>query len=531
MLLKKVFPIQILFIIFLACVVFPYYFQYTASYSVPTVISGFNIFENGELINSSNLHLAQRQLAWDLSVEESYPLPSILTATLLAITGLSYEQAAYIPIASLGMLLYFALAKYILPNKNNNTYTILFAGSYFLLNISNRLPILVTGRGCLGTTILILFVFSFIRFLDNKGMKSIPWFIICLTATAMIGGTYYTATLAIVAIVAISFIIIPNQLQFSLFKNNKTFSIPRGGAIIVSAIMLFLLPPVLAEVAPNLSINVLFLHVMDAVTSKIGLENNDSSQLYSVYLQTDLISQMRLWGMRLIILFSSLSIAIIILRGIRNKEQQNTRLWIYAFIVVGLFISEIPYALKVATIQTRFLVDFGFLCTLSLLSQYKKQKLASFAILFLIAVVVVGNSVFSLQQGGSSAAKIFAAKKITPVSDYIFNNLPAGTIAADAGYTTNIWLSLANKHKNSDIVVMPLGKDTKAIIDEQNGSVGMLADVLTKRNIDYILLNFDGTPYFGDVWGYSIKLHRSDWIESLTLSSIYEDGKFLLCKQ
>jgi hypothetical protein len=521
----RIFLVIILFIGIFMAVFVPYYLHYAEPYFAPSVINGINIFEYGHLINSSAMKLAHSRLAWDLNMEESYPAPGMLTAILIAVTKLPYEQVAYIPIAGIASLLYFALAKYVIPDKHPG-YAALFAVTYFGFNLSDRLSALTTGRSTLGTIVLILFTIGFLRLLDSPGNKIFPWLVICIIATVMAGKTYYTATLAIIVVIIISSIATHNRFRF-VSKGN----LPRGFSILIIAILLFLLPPVLATVAPHVSMQQFFKNIMEAIFAKIGQESSESNNLYGILFQPYFTNQLRLWGLRIILLSSLIAIVYIVFTGIRNPEKRITRQWLYTIVAIGVCSSELPYMLKISALRVRFLLSYGFLCVLCVVYQLNKtpRKIFSFAIVALAAIVTFSNLSFSVQQGGDAAAKPFATNKVQPVADYI-HHIPTGSIAADAGYTTNLWLSLANEKKNSDVNVLPIWRDALLLKQAQEGSAIPLIDILRQRNIEYLLLNTDNMPFFGDVWGYSVRLHRGEWMDTLPLSFVYDDGRFILCR-
>lgn len=521
----RILPTLATFIGFLAAVVLPYYLQYAEPYFAPSVINGINIFEHGHMIDSSMMNLAQRRLASDLVAEESYPLPGMLTAFLLAITRLPYEWVAYIPIAGIGSLLYFVLGKYVLSNKCNG-YAALLAVTYFWLNLSNRLPALTTGRACLGTIVLTLFVLSYLRLLESPGGKIFPWLIICLIVTAMAGGTYYTATLAIITIGIISFVATQKRFQFTSFE---TFSLPRGFSIFVTATLLFFLPPVLATVAPDLSLQEGLRNVLDAIRAKIGLESTEARNLYGIYLETNFTNQIRLWSLRVIILLSLFSMVLIVVSGILKPEQRITRQWLYAIVAVGVCCSELPYIFETPTIPTRFLLSFGFLCTLCVVCHSGRRKIFSSIIIALVTIAVLSSLSFSLQQGGSLAAKPFAVEKIQPLANYLCRAISADSVAADACYASNLWLFLADEKKNSEVTVLPFGGDALLLKEAQDGSATLLVKVLKRRDISYLLINIDGMPFFGDTWGYAVNLHPGKRLGALPLGLIFDDGRFILC--
>lgn len=524
MTIKKIYLLISLFIVCIAATLVPYYLEYAEPYFAPSAINGINIFENGHIINSNSMKLAQRRLANDLAIEESYPLPGILTAFLIASTGLPYTKVAYIPIAGLGNLLYFSLARYILSNSSG--YAILLSISYLILNISTRFHALITGRAVLGVIALNLFVISFIRLLESPKDKISPlfqWFAICLIATAMAGGTYYTATLGIIIIVIVS--VLTPQNKFILTSSN--IFLPQGSSVMVVAILLFFTPPILATLVPHLNYQQLFNHILDALYARLGMEN---TEMQGIFLEPDLLTKVRLWSLRIVILFSLLAPIQIIVSGILNKDVRNSRKWIYSIIVIGVCSTALPYLFKASLISTRFLVAYGFLCALSIVIQHLRYKIFSVLIVILVIVVAFSSMSFSLQKGGSFGAKPFAVNKTQPVSEYLSRNVVNGSIAVDAGYASNLWLLIREKRSNYDIDMLPLEKDAFALREAQNGSSNPLISILRRRNIDYLLLNTDGMPFYGDTWGYTIDLKRGPWLDSLPLNLIYDNSQFLLCR-
>jgi len=509
-------------IIFLAAVCLPYYLQYAEPYFSPSVINGINIYENSHIVDSSDLKLAQKRLASDLEIEESYPLPGILHAVLISVTGLPYEKVAYIPVAGLGSLLFFVLARYVLSSKSNG-YALLLAMTYFGLNVFTNFQALTNGRAILGAIVLVLFVISFIRLLESPGEKIFPWLITCLISAAMAGGTYYTATLAIIIVIIISFAATKNKFRV-ISRGNV--ALPRGISTLVLAIFLFLSPPILAREMPALSIQEFLNHTLDAIRARLGAENTG---LQGILLGTDLMSQMRLWSLRLIILMSAVSMVLIVASGIRSPEKRNSRQWLYTIIVFGTCCTALPYLLKTSIISTRFLVAFGFLCALSIICNLKKHKMIfSSIVIGLVLIVSVASLSFSLQKGGSFGAKPYAVDKVRPVAAYLSQNVDAGLIAADAGYASNLWILLADEKRNYKVNVSPLVKDALTLKDAQDGSAAPLLDALKRRGAGYLLINTDDRPFFGDTWGYSVNLRRGKWLESLPLDAVYDDGRFLL---
>jgi len=509
---KKYFILSIVIIILFATILAPSYFQYAGSYSTPSVINGITIFENGHLVDSSALY--QGRLASDLDIEESYPPPSILTAILIAISGLPYNKIAFIPIAGLGSLLFFILARYILPDKRSN-YTLILAAAYFVLNVSTRFHTMITGREPIGVILLILFIISYLKLLESPGSKIFPWLITCLLTTIAAGMTYYTTALAIIVIVIISFVTPQNK-----FSSGH----PRGSAILILAILLFITPPVVAREASFLHLQNFFGNILGSILERLGAEG---SKLNENYLASDPISQVRLWGLRIVLFLSVISTAIIIFRGIINPEERKSRQWLYAVIVIGVCSTELAYLLKDSIISTRFIVAFGSLCPLILMCKFdgNKRKILTVAIVSLMMIVSFTNINFHLN-GESGGVKPYGIEKVQPVTDYIAHNIPNGTIAADAGYSSNIWLMQI--HNNSKINVFPIGRDALSLKDAQNGLVEPLNEVIKHRKLNYLLLNTD-MPFFGDVWGYSVILHR-DHLESLPFDSIYDNGRFVLYK-
>lgn len=527
--LKRIVLYLTLFIVCFAAIFIPYYVQFAEPYFAPSIINGIYILEYGHIPDYSSLNKTNGRLLSDLEIEESYPLPGVLAASILVITGLPYIKAAYIPLAGLCSLLYFILARYILSNRDNKL-VISLSIIYFILNCSLRLPALTNGRGGLGIALLILFVFSFIRFIESPGSKIASWLIVSLITTAVIGGTYYTATLAIITAITTSFITPQNKVGLFSSKERGTISFPRGFSILVIAILLFISPPILSTITSNLNLHSFWSHVIDALYSKAGLEYNESNKLWGIYLENNLISKIRLLCLRLIILLSFVSVMHVLIKGVLNTSHRATRQWLYAIIVAGTCISEIPYMIKSATISTRLLIVFGLLCLMSVIKEYKKAFCA-YALMALVVIFIAANTYFALKMGGILAAKPYAAKNVEPVAKYICNNVSNETIAADACYASNIWLYLSNEKDTCKANLLPLGLDALTLGEAINGSVTPLLDVLRKRAISFLLVNTDNMPFYGDAWGYSVSVKRTELTDSMSLNSIYDDNKFILYRK
>lgn len=500
--------------------------QYAEPYFAPSVINGINILNQGHL-DYNIMTLAHRRLASDLNIENSYPLPSILTAILLAVTGLPYEKLAFIPIAGIAALLYFVLAQYVLDNKHNGLAA-LFASIYFIFNLSNQLSSLTTGRSPIGTIALMLFIISFLRLLESPKDKTLSWLFICIIATIMAGVTYYTATMAIIIILIFSIIFTQNKFNVGAFGETL---FPRGFSLLIIAVYLFFVPAILVSVAPHLNLHLFLNNITNAIFAKLGQENTESSNIYGALLQPHLINYFRLWGLRIVLILSIISIAYIVFIGILNPGKRNTRYWLYTIITIGVSSSELLYMFKLSALRIRFILSFGFLCVLCVLSQLKDKprKILAFAITALTVTIVICNLSFAIQQGGDAAAKPYAVDKTKPVADYI-SRIPTGTIGADAGYSSVLWLHLANGNRNSNISVMPLWSDALLLKDAQESSATPLIDALNRQKINYLLLNTDDMLFFGDVWGYSIKVNRGPWMQNMPIDSIYDDGQFVLYK-
>ncbi len=518
MLTKKLLLAIMTVTIFLAAICIPVYFQLAEPYFAPTAMNGINIYEHGNLVDSSAMNLAKGRLAGDLKIEESYPLPGILTASLIAVTGLPYTQVAYLPLAGLGALLYFILGRYILHDKMN-IYAALLAVVYFGFAALKQFQGQTNGRAILGAIVTLLFVYSFLRLLGSpkgKFFSYLHWLIICLITAGMAGGTHYTAALTVIAITVVSFA--TPQNRFSIVN------MPRGLCIFAFAIVLFLAPPILSSLAPDLSIHSLVSHILDIIKERLGKENTG---LQEAFLQTDMGSKVRLWSLRIITLLSSISVVIIFIWGIVNKKQRDSRQWLYSVIIIGILSTAIPYLLKSSYINTKD--AYTFLCAMCLLFQFRKYKIFGIAVTILVVVFTLTNLNFTLQ-GGSFAAKPFAAEKTQPIAAYLSQNISNSSVVADAGYGANIWLHLANQQKNSTINVSPIGQDALLLNKAQLNSFATTISALERKKMDYLLLNIDGKPFYGDTWGYSVNLHRGIWLENLPLNTTYDDGRFVLCK-
>lgn len=506
-------------------IIVPYFFQYAGAYASPSAINGLNIFEHGCMVDSTQMNLARGRLGGDLRVEESYPLPGLLTTSLLAITGSQFGHVAYIPIAGLGSLMYYALSRRVVYGMRPEHAWL--ASVYYWLILSCRSGLLTTGRACLGVATLGVFVFGYLRLLESPRSQVLPWLVVSLVATAMAGGTYYTATLAVIMVSLVSFVVSDNRFKCDLTRPG---AIPLGFSIFVTAVTLFLAPPVLESVAPRISLASMAKNVWDAILLRVGAESSEARGFHGIYFEFGSIVQpIRQWTQRIVMLLSLVSMMLVIGSGVYNHELRTSRMWLYAIIAFGVCASELPYMFAAPLIPSRFLLEFGSLCFLCIVSRSARRKLLTFVTVGLFAVVVTSNFALSFAPNISVAtAKPFSRRALQPIAGYLSHTVSNASVAADAVYASTLWLLLSETKMQYEVNVLPLGRDAILLEQAQEGYETTLVEALNRRRVDYLLLNLDGMPFYGDAWGYGVRLRAGKWLTALPLDLVFNNGGFVL---
>lgn len=509
----------IIFLIFTVSFVFflsvPLYFQYMGVYASPTTVYSQQIINSGKLVNSSFLSPMDTHGISDVNLESEYPLPSIILAMFAVITGIPQSYLMFIPISGFAGIIYFVLARRILSEqKNAGLYALLFALIYFIYTMVDRIHATYAGRATFGVVMLAFFFFCFSLFL-YKGQKNNLYqspLIICSCIFAVVAGyTYYSSTLAIVAITLIVFFI---NLKF---LKGKLISF---AGLSIALISIFLFVQNMSALVNSLNLNLFADNLIGYVRIRLTSGTSQLTMYYSGLVNIDSLTQ-RLMSFSSYVIFGSMIAIIISLIKYRPKVGEPYKLiWIFSLMTLIAGASELVYVSVTPMFPTRFFVIFGLIILFYIIIDYTKNTalkthrlkiIIKKLFVILIIAIVIFASVGILRYGwiyGKGGAKPFAYSEIQPLSEFVSvhsSNQTPVAVTGDAYYIANMFCIISSHGDTKNVISRPLGQDTISLYYSSfnDSNKDFLMDI-NKKGINYILIVQNDRPLWGDDWGYTV---------------------------
>lgn len=537
-------------------IAFPMLLQFTEPYAAPTAVYSEMIVNKGHLVQLEALP-PDDPVYWinTLSIESQYPVPSILVATLILITGIPFHYAMFIPLVAIGNLIYFVLARYILSKINNNKGLVwVFSALFYLYFSVSTIAGVTIGRASLGIMFLAFFIYIYLRFGSESNVHSYRYryfgsILTLVLLVIIIGFNYYFATIDVIALMTL--IIIATILGKNALPRKRPFL---EGSILVMAIFLFLRSTVMVAQIQTTTVTKIFSSFLEYIGSMVGMLGiqldwlNTGPSLWNINLvNLDLLSSL---GNRVLLVtqYSSIIVMIACILIYRPKKFQRSPkdiIWLFCIIILFASVGELGYLTTGPYSPLRLLLYFGPIVTLAVVlgfisENYKngkltvgkikfvKLKLIIFGLVTLFFCISILGSVNMATTYGVAAAKLSAYNTVYPVSSFLCSYVRDNNsiiLTGDSGYTSNIFFISSLNNKTDSVIAEPLLGDSITLNEAiATGDSQIFVSAMKYRQIQYLLIIDNGKPIYGDVWGYIIEAPNADTISKLDFSLIYTDG-------
>jgi len=520
-------------IAFVASLVFPLVFHYVTPYSAPTAVYATEIMRTGELPADDFVSTANRAMKSDISAEKAYPLPALVLSVFMLVTGISTEQAVFIPICGVGGLIFFVLARRILNTRRREySYSLLLAAFCYAFITFYWISSHEIGRAALGVVFLPYFVYCYITFLDRRhaGQTWInPWLIISLLFILASGLSYYTSSVSIIVLMLVTPIVLnitARRTRRPLYKPTLELS------LLVLAIFLLVWSPLLTNKLAYLSIERLFQNILDSARFLLGMQPV-AGEMAIGFVNIDLPTTiLRIWVSRIIQLALGISLVVALFVYRPRKGEPPQMVWLFSVATLLLAIGEFSYLFLIPILPRRFLVMYGIV-VLSFMAMQARVKNYSFKRIAtaLTVVAIVLSSLGSLSYAwkyGMGGAKPFGYDKVSPVAQFLVSHSSQNTpivVTGDASYMGDIFFAASLEHKVNNVIPTRLYSDAIVLHDSlQTGETDVLLSNLRRKAIDYLLIVDDGTPVWGDSGGPMVALGNTEVLETV-MDVTYRDGK------
>lgn len=493
-------------------------------FSFPSAVQALRTIRHGGILTPRN-----NITYWESTLihEVEYPTPSILLTIYYLVANIPPSFLPFLPITGFTLLIFYLVILKALLEINRITDLIKEKPLFILLSLAITLFDLFirndahyVGRATLGTAFLVVSNYIFLMFISGRSIRE--QFLLMLIVIVAIACTYYTALLAIS--MTVTLYILFNTLFTYVFKfPNSSSSKKRGYTIALAITLLFLMviePFITLVRTTPLSLQKFISNLVDWIFSRLGVERGEAIEFFGE-IPIDLFTRVStVWLGYAIRLFSISAFALYLINRIAEskiisrKAPQKFKLGdIYAIIVIGATIAELPYTLFVPIVPLRHITMFSVFYILLMLARIKKSRIRSVITaftIFLLILFYIGTfrSVFIY-------GRVDAAKYVSGISSYIsFNKVALGEIriTGDAYYTGYLWFM----YTYSDLLNNPsrniyegarftlLDKNIYDIFSSHdiNRTAYCVKKLITGGISTHLIIINDGKPARGTAWGY-----------------------------
>jgi len=532
---------------FLISIAFPLVLQYTAPYGAPPAANSIWIVTNGHLVET-NSYVPPPHVYWRSAIdtENQYPVSSIMLSVLMLISSIPFQYAVFIPLASIGNIVYFVLARYILKGiTSNKSYVLLFSALYYLFFVSCNLQATTSGRAVLGLTLFTFFLYIYLRFsrggLPSKFQHDRFWSVVALLLIGIaIGNAYYMGTVDIIGLMLL--MIAGIALTRNVFPRKRWWL---EFSIMILLIFLFLGKNTLTETSHNTSLSDFFSNIVQyfgTMFGRLGIKLpwvNTAPTQWAVQLVS--FDPIIIFWQRFsfFIQYSSIIAIIVCLISYRPRKyfrSPKSTVWLFSVFLLFASLGELSYFTTGPAGAERLLLMYGPIVTLSLIIMFPLKGLKSrqirqicmFLVIVLLCFGIWGEVQFAWVYGRSSG-RPFAYNNVYSVSDFLCNNSASNKpfiLGGDAYYTAQVFFITSLNNKTVSVIPEPLGADAITLhMAMESGNLQDFLSAMYLRQINYLLIVDDGRPLWGDGWGYMIDEPNTDALTKLQFSPIYDDGR------
>jgi hypothetical protein len=526
-------------------VAYPLVLQFTGPYAAPPAANANWIVTAGHVVDV-NTHLPLPNAYWRsaISYENQYPVPSIILSILMLITSIPSQYAMFIPLAAIGNIIYFVLARYILKNvTSNKSYVLLFSALYYLFFVAVNIQATTAGRAVFGLTLFTFFIYLYLRFLNMpsaSNFKLAPYqsVVTLLLFSIVIGYTYYFSTVDIIGLMLL--------VAIGIFFTRNIF--PRKHSwlefsILILLVFLFLGTETVSVTSQFTNPSAFFSNVVQYFGMLFDRFGIHISGVTPTLWNVDLISYnsfISFWyRFATYIRYTSIISVVACLLVYTRKNQlgnSKTILWLFSLFLVFATSGEIAYLTSGPQGPERLLLLYGPIVTISLiiLIPTKRQALKWLKRLLIITMAVslcfgIWGAFQYTWSYTQESGRPFTYNNVYPVSQFILSASNSSTpfiLTGDAYYTANLFFIASLYNRTVTVIPEPLENDSVSLNTAlTTGNLEGFLVSMNQRQIKYLLLANDGRPLYGDAWGYIVESPNPAAITNLTLSRIYDDGQ------
>jgi len=542
---------------FVISIAFPIVLQFTEPFAVPTAVYSELIVNGGHLAQGASV-LPPTQVFWGsaLSAEIQYPIGSILVSVFMLISGIPFQYAMFIPLAAIGNIIYFVLAKYIFSSITSNKGLVWFFSALFYLFFAvSTIEDGTVGRASLGIMFLAFFIYVYLRFAREIKVPSSRSYhfgsvVILLLLVLAIGFLYYFATIDIIALMML--IIISTTLAKSALPRKRPWL---EWSILVIALFLFVGKTFMVEQIQTTTITQMFSSFVQYIGSMVGNLGiklnwlNTQPTLWNINLvHLDPITS---FGSRVFLItqYSSIIVIIACIFAYRPRKGQRSPkdvVWLFCVFILFSSFGELGYLTVGPYSPLRILLWFGPIVTLSVVigvisesdkigklkfdkPKFVKLKLAIAVLVISLFCISIWGELRVATTYGIGDAKPFAYENVYTFSNFICthttNEKPL-VLTSDENYAANVFFISSLNNKTASVIAAPLLGDAITLNEAiATGDSQVFVSAMQSRQIQYLLIISDGKPIYGDVWGYIINDPNTDTISQLQFALIYDDGQ------
>lgn len=536
------FAYLVVIIVFITSLSFPLIFKYVGPYSAATAVYANQVLKSGGLPSDEFISEPPHKY-WKSAIktEVDYPAPSLILSIFILITNIPKDYAMFIPISGVANIIYFVLGKKILCSDwKRNRYGLLFSAFYYAFVTFSNIHATYVGRAVSGLTLFTYFLFCYILFLHeyatNRSHRS--WLMMLLLLTLAIGYTYYTTTLAIIAITSLAIaVLIVAYVRASIRK----LFLYAGISITIPAIFICIYNPFVTALASAKSLTSLIDNFIQYIQYVLRIEAQQSEawQLYVGFIEADFLSVL---GKRIVSVIGYVSIiALVVSLFVYKPRDKPARshmtMWFFSVIILLSSLSEITYLIVIPTAPLRLLTMYGPIAMLFLggdfisrsnkfwRSRHTHREIIAFLIILIIALGCWGSLRWAWYYGMYSA-KPLAYDEVYPLSVFLCIHSSGETpitIAGDAYYMANVFFIVSLYNKVNNVAPEPLERDAITLYESLlTGRMENISIKMRWRGIDYLLLVKTTRPLYGDGWGYTVTL-PNDYILYTNTNLIYSN--------
>lgn len=541
---------------FAVSIILPVIFRYETSFAAPTAVYANQILAGNHLAAGG---IAESNGYWANAVrtEVYYPLPSLLLSVFVLLTNVPRDYTMFNPIAGLGEIVYFVLARRMLKGVPNASNRLFLSALYynFVIFHSLRYGSCYIGRAALGQIFFCFFLLAYMFYLNDSASsprRSASWIIPLILFTLAIGESYYSSTLAVILLT--SFMTITLPLIARLIRESPSRS---GLPVAALAIFLFVYNtwnvPLMAEALHGSFLE----NMVRRVLVILGMARPEWYIQNIGLVQVDDVTKLTgIWIGNLIGYASILAVMCVLFmyrpwRRMYLTFEPMSKIWLFSLAIFLSNSSEFAYLLFHAVSPIGLLTKYGLIVLLfivgyrislprgrggaEVMSSPGRVKLGKSTVLAFLLIVFLVGGVGSLRFAWYyGVGKPCAYQKVEPLSRYLISHSSSQSpivLAGDAYYTANVFFIVGLHSRVEDVVPNPLGEDALTLYKSLSANdTEDILESMRAKNIRFLLIVQDGGAIWGDEWGYAVTLRNTRLLDQTTsMSKLYDGPAQLFC--